>query len=450
MSAGDKSKEQLLTELEEMRHRIARLEAVQAEYEVRLERLHKSEAKFQAVFNRAGIGIALVNAQGRIVESNPAFQKLLGYNQEEMCSLVFTDFTHPDDVSKDWHLAQGLLAGKYNHYQMEKRYIRQDGQIIWGRLTVSLVQETGTPPQFTVRMVENITRRKQAEVALHQYAANLETRNEELNAYAHTVAHDLKNPLGIVIGYAELLEKEYMVLAREELPLYLGSIAQNGRKMNDIIDALLLLASVRRGDEVELAPLDMGTIVAEAQGRLARLIEEYRAEIILPPATGWPAALGYAPWVEQVWINYLSNAIKYGGRPPRVELGAARPSVPSTSGEKEEGKMVRFWVRDNGPGLTPEEQARLFTPFTQLHQTRVEGHGLGLSIVQRIVTRLGGQVGVESPATGSGHGPATGSGTSDVVPGRGSTFWFTLPGVPVNIEPTDSSSCQTWPEIRHL
>ncbi len=112
-------------------------------------------------------------------------------------------------------------------------------------------------------------------------------------------------------------------------------------------------------------------------------------------------ALGYGPWVEEVWANYLSNAIQYGGRPPRVELGAT---------EQADG-MVRFWVRDNGPGLTPEEQARLFTPFTRLDQVRAKGHGLGLSIVRRIVEKLGGQVGVESEV------------------GRGSVFTFTLPGM---------------------
>ncbi|MEA3341114.1 MAG: ATP-binding protein [Chloroflexota bacterium] len=104
--------------------------------------------------------------------------------------------------------------------------------------------------------------------------------------------------------------------------------------------------------------------------------------------------------------NYISNAIKYGGRPgervlPRIELGF-----------DELTKKVRFWVRDNGPGLTPEEQSRLFTPFTRLDQARAKGHGLGLSIVQRIVEKMDGQTGVES------------------APGQGSVFFFTLPDAP--------------------
>ena len=131
--------------------------------------------------------------------------------------------------------------------------------------------------------------------------------------------------------------------------------------------------------------------------RLAHMIEEHQTEIILPGT--WPVALGYDPWVEEVWVNYLSNAIKYGGQPPHVELGATAQA----------DGMVRFWVRDNGSGLTPEEQARLFTPFTRLDQVRAKGHGLGLSIVWRIVEKLGGQVGVESEI------------------GRGSVFTFTLP-----------------------
>jgi signal transduction histidine kinase len=111
--------------------------------------------------------------------------------------------------------------------------------------------------------------------------------------------------------------------------------------------------------------------------------------------------VGYAPWVEEVWVNYLSNGIKYGGQPAQLQLGAT--SLPDG--------MIRFWIKDNGQGLTPEDQAQLFTPFTQLGHVRTNGHGLGLSIVQRIIKRLNGQVGV----------------TSQV--GVGSTFTFTLPGV---------------------
>jgi two-component system sensor histidine kinase/response regulator len=252
--------------------------------------------------------------------------------------------------------------------------------------------------------------KRQADEALRQYAAELKARNEELDAFAHTVAHDLKNPLNNVINSAELLTQDSASPLDETQQECLQTIARSALKMGNIIDELLLLAGVRR-TEVVIEPLDMAGIVAEARLRLADLIEDTRAKIILSGASAWPVAKGYGPWVEEVWVNYLSNALKYGGQPPRVELGA--DLNPFSLVEGGEGRcMVRFWVHDNGQGLAPEDQARLFTPFTRLDQVRAKGHGLGLSIVRRIVEKLGGQVGVES----------------DGMAGQGSTFFFTLPG----------------------
>jgi len=247
------------------------------------------------------------------------------------------------------------------------------------------------------RAQQEIADRKRAEEALRRHAAELLARNEELDAFAHTVAHDLKNPLSIIVGFAESLEGSYAELPPQVLGHHLHLIADSARKMGNITDELLLLAGVRKM-QVLVEPLDMASIVAEARRRLTTIITAAQAEISLPDT--WPVAVGHAMWVEQVWVNYISNGIKYGGEPPRLELGAEAPSPG----------WVRFWVRDNGHGLSPEDQARLFTPFTRLEQVRARGHGLGLSIVRRIVEKLGGQVGVESQI------------------GRGSTFFFTLPG----------------------
>jgi signal transduction histidine kinase len=224
-----------------------------------------------------------------------------------------------------------------------------------------------------------------------------EASNEELDAFAHTVAHDLREPLSLIIlGIAILLDDSSKTLD-DDVQERLDLISRAARRMRNIIRELLLLASVRKA-EIEITPLeDMADIVTEAQQRLDYMIEEYEAEIILPET--WPVALGYGPWIEEVWANYISNAIKYGGQPPRIELGA----------DSQESGMIRFWIHDNGLGLTPEERSRLFAPFTRLGQVRAKGYGLGLSIVQRIVRKLGGQVEVESKI------------------GQGSTFSFTLP-----------------------
>lgn len=237
---------------------------------------------------------------------------------------------------------------------------------------------------------------KQSEMALQRRTVELQARNEELDAFAQTVAHDLKNPLSLVLGFAETLLEDGDLILRAEARRYLQIIADSGNRMRRIIDGLLLLAEASRAD-VPMTCLDMTQIVGEACKQLAHLIENEQIEIIVPDKL--PTALGYAPWVEAVWVNYISNAIKYGGRPARVELGARADLT---------GK-VRFWVRDNGKGLTAEEQTQLFKPFARLHQDHGTGHGLGLSIVKRILERLGGHVEVES--------------TVDV----GSTFSFTLP-----------------------
>jgi signal transduction histidine kinase len=242
-----------------------------------------------------------------------------------------------------------------------------------------------------------IIERKRAEEALRHHAAELEASNEELDAFALTVAHDLREPLSLIIlGIAILLDDPSKTLD-DDVQERLDLISQAAHRMRNIIRELLLLAGVRKA-EIEIVPLeDMADIVAEARRRLDCMIEEHEAEIILPKT--WPVALGYGPWIEEVWANYISNAIKYGGQPPRIELGA----------DSQESGTIRFWIHDNGPGLTPEEQSRLFTPFTRLDQARAKGHGLGLSIVQRIVKKLGGRVGVDSKV------------------GRGSIFSFTLP-----------------------
>ncbi len=253
---------------------------------------------------------------------------------------------------------------------------------------------------------EEIAERQMIEESLRQHA-------EELDAFAHTVAHDLKTPLSIMVGYSELLSLSQ--LPPEEWQKTVLDIRRTGYKMIEIIDELLLLAQVRKMEHVEIEALDMSEIVADAQERLRGLVEEYHVEILEPES--WPAAWGYAPWVEEVWVNYVSNAIKYGGNPPRVELGAdyhagpARFSEPGQTLKKDAGQepYVRFWVRDNGSGLTPEEQLRLFVEFTRLEKVRIAGYGLGLSIVRRIVEKLGGEVGIESQV------------------GKGSLFYFTLP-----------------------
>jgi len=245
-----------------------------------------------------------------------------------------------------------------------------------------------------------------SEAALRQKAEDLIARNAELDAFAHTVAHDLKTPLSLLIGYTSFLEAGGAQDDPDTLALSVRSIGQSARKMGSIIDELLLLASVRKVQDVEPRPLDMHAIVHDVLVRMTDLIDRDGASVDVPDE--WPIAMGHAPWIEEVWANYISNALKYGGTPPRIVIGAE--ALSHTNGHGGPG-IIRYWVRDNGDGLSAKEQARLFIPFERLNQARAKGYGLGLSIVQRIMERLGGAAGVESSG----------------IPGAGSTFYFDLP-----------------------
>jgi signal transduction histidine kinase len=221
---------------------------------------------------------------------------------------------------------------------------------------------------------------------------------DELDAFAHTVAHGLKNALTPVLHGAERLAGRTGSLAECERDEVSRQVLAHARRIRSVIDELMFLTTLRKASLV-CEPLNMETVTATVLARLEGMIHEFQATV--DNTTHWPLAYGHAGWVEEIWVNYITNAIKFGGRPPQVAIG----------GELLPGQMARFWVRDNGRGLSPEEQRRLFVPFTRLGRTEDQGHGLGLSIVRRIVDRLGGRAGVES------------------VPGSGSLFYFTLPAV---------------------
>ncbi|HSL43723.1 MAG TPA: HAMP domain-containing sensor histidine kinase [Anaerolineales bacterium] len=236
---------------------------------------------------------------------------------------------------------------------------------------------------------------QRSKAQLREQVRALEVRNKELEEYAFMVAHDLKEPLTVLILTADLI-KEVPDVAGEELKESLLQIKSTAYEMKSIIKSLLLFAEVSKA-EAPRGAVHMAEVVANVQARLSYMIREQQAQLILPQV--WPDAVGYGPWIEEVWSNLLSNALKYGGRPPRVELGVSASS----------DGMLRFWTRDNGPGIPPEACACLFTPASPLsHRSRM-GDGLGLPIVYNIVEKLGGQVGVESEE------------------GQGSLFFFTLP-----------------------
>lgn len=325
---------------------------------------------YDLVFKSSQNGVIVIDGQNIIVDLNPSALQIL---DKKLHKLVGHQF---DSAFQEWDtLIQAVLAEDNAEIIINNRDYKVQNMPLMSRRGYS---------RGKLIILHDITKQK-------QYL-------EELNAYAHTVAHDLKNPLGIVFTFTEILRSGKFGEFSPDVEEILSIIDDSSRKMRSIIDNLLMLATVRNTEEIDLQPLDMSEIVAEVLKRLDQSIKTENAEI--KTAQTWPISQGYAPWIEEVWINYVTNALKYGGEPPIIELGS----------HKLDNGFVRYWIKDNGPGLSPEEQAVLFAKHTRLEQhANLAGHGLGLSIVQRIIHKLNGQVGVESTL------------------GNGSLFYFTLP-----------------------
>jgi PAS domain S-box-containing protein len=140
------------------------------------EALRQSEARFRALFESAAIGIGIGDTQGKILDANPALQKLLGYTRDEMRNRTVAEFMHPDDLGPVWASYQQLVSGQIDYFQLEKQFFRSDGQSVWTHLTVSLVRDAAGDPQLQIAMIENVTERKQAEETVKRLNADLERR----------------------------------------------------------------------------------------------------------------------------------------------------------------------------------------------------------------------------------------------------------------------------------
>jgi signal transduction histidine kinase/DNA-binding NarL/FixJ family response regulator len=339
--------------------------------------VHLYNTELQSAIEHMADGIAVVDEAGMIQFGNAAFFRFLPCNGRACMNQPF-GYAFPVDATTEVEMKDGHGIA----HTVEMRV----SSIIWQHQKANLI------------LLRDISEQKRAALALEQYARELEVHNEDLDAFAHTVAHNLKAPLTHIILSADLLDLNKHSM-NSDYSHYISTIVNYGRKMTEIIDDLLLLAEVRSREDLLLLPLKMPRLLHDVELRLKSVIHQYNARVTIVNAEAWPQVIGYAPWLEEVWTNYITNGLKYGGRPPRLEIGCI--TLPN--------EMARFWVRDNGDGITLEEQQALFQPFFRLQTPGVDGHGLGLSIVRRIIEKLGGAIHVESKI------------------GEGSEFSFTLP-----------------------
>ncbi|HIE00962.1 MAG TPA: response regulator [Thiotrichaceae bacterium] len=250
-------------------------------------------------------------------------------------------------------------------------------------------QKTNQLLQNTLKLQDN------SSDGMKKCQAELKKSNAALEMLTDAITHDLKPPLKTIITLSTRVEKSYS-LKKDISIKTLQQLGEAGQEAFNLVENLLLLVGIEKQGKVESVLVEMSDIVTfVVEQRLAYLIKQYQAKVKL--ATVWPTVPGVRSWLEVIWISYISNALKYAGKRPNLELGAT--PIPHDK--------VRFWIRDNGQGLTKIEIDKLLTP-SHLPQVQVKGNGSDLSQVQHFLELMGGEAGVDKST-------------------KGSLFYFTLP-----------------------
>lgn len=290
---------------------------------------------------------------------------------------------HADDrEAVEAAIATAIETG--GNLDFELRIVRPDGEIRWIHcLGVSALDEDGEVTRLhgvirDVTRAHGLQRELAAKVA--KRTEELRQTNEELESFAYAASHDLKEPLRMVSSYVSLLERRYADHLDDKAKRYIEHAVDGAQRMSTLIDTLLAFSRASRSS-LELAPVDLADLAEEIVGELAVLVRNRKAEIVIEPL---PTVVTSPVVVRQVLSNLISNAVKYGGDPPKVRVQAER---------SESGEQLRVRVEDNGEGVPEDQRTRIFEPFVRLHgREHSPGSGMGLAICRRLVNRCGGQL----------------------------------------------------------
>jgi signal transduction histidine kinase len=320
------------------------------------------------------IGAVLKTGQSRLILKSEA-----GMFMEQYASQIIVPL-----------LSTGIVMGTINFATSAPNAYKQDDLRIGYMLALQLAS--------AIRNADHVQELNRIHEEMHVYTNELEASNRELEAYNHTIAHDLKSPLTSIGLSAEFVQRITKGTLPPKANEYLEGIKTSTHKMADMIEQLLWLAKSRNASEA-ITRVEVKPCIDGAVHRFRHTIDARK--IAVSVTADLPPVLGHSQWVEEIFANLISNAIKYMGD------NNTSPSIAVRS--IRQADCIRYEVIDNGVGISAKDQLRLFEMFTRLHTVRVEGLGLGLSIIHRMIGQMNGQVGVES------------------APGQGSTFWFSLP-----------------------
>jgi two-component system cell cycle sensor histidine kinase/response regulator CckA len=356
--------------------------------------LRDSEARVRAVFDQSALGMALVNGEGRVVESNSAFQKLLGYSAEALASMTVSEYTHPQDEERTATAMAEMFAGRRDYIDMEKRYLASDGHEVWARVHVAPIRDKGGETRHAIATVEDIGEHKTLEEQLRQAS-----KMEALGRLAAGVAHDFNNMLTIVNGYSDLLAQTLEGEQYEDVV----KIRDAGAKAKELTGQLLAFA---RRARPSLQPVDLNRRVRDVAPMLGRLMgEDVAIELEFDDRIRHVEA--DPGQLDQVIINLAVNA--RDAMPGGGTLRLATQFLDEVAGREPGTRWARLEISDSGLGMDADVLEHIFEPFFTTKGQ--EGTGLGLAIVYGIVGQMGGLISVESRL------------------GSGSTFVIELPHV---------------------
>jgi len=368
--------------------------------------LRESEERYRTHFDRAGEGILVFSATGKVLEVNESFAQMHGYTVPEMQGMTLGDLDMPESGRLAPERMRRLLAGEVMTFQVD--HWHKDGHALPLETCAGRIHLGGEP--VVLAFHRDITERVALEAQLRHLAgaleqrvaertAQLEAANREMEAFSYSVSHDLRAPLRSIDGFSQILQEDYRDRMDEAGRHYLDRIRQGTLRMGELIDDLLKLSKTSRSEPVRV-DLDLSALCAEVADGLARACPERRVRVAIQPGL---RLLADPNLMQVVLENLLGNAWKFTSRQeaPSIEVGATL----APDGER------TFFIRDNGAGFDMQYADKLFSAFQRLHSAaEFDGTGIGLALVQRIIHRHQGRIWAEAE------------------PGKGATFSFVLPG----------------------
>jgi PAS domain S-box-containing protein len=350
--------------------------------------LRRSVEQFKSAFDNATVGKAIISLDGRFLQVNPALCDILGYLEADLLQTDFQALSHPDDLNEDLFKLDLLKAGSIPAYQIEKRYIRASGAIMWGLLSVSMVRDADGQPEHFIAQIVDVTEQRRLSEMKSEFVAK--------------VSHEIRTPLTSVLGSLTLLSSMDEEPFSDEAQRLLYIAQENGKRLqaliNDILDFEKFSARQMR---FTLSRHKIAALVEEAVLVNMAFADKYGVRVHI----GNPDRSLMA-WVDpkrfqQVMTNFLSNAAKFANKGSQIDV--------AVEGHTEN---IRISVSNDGDGVPDAFRDQIFEPFAQpaSSATRArDGTGLGLNIARQIVEQTGGTIGFDS------------------VNGGRTTFWFTVP-----------------------